>query len=583
LSVCPFFFTGEFQAYWRWVFGVTKEQRHDYGTLPNKATFDVKWREKRMKAAMDPSNPFNPFSDDDHYVWCALENIMFEFNTRGCLEPSSICVEDFETGIIEEGAFKGIPFVRLKENYSGQKGKALSLRNHVQDAANTKKKTFACPYSSDRLSCYQTTLKLIEWTPPEANGRPRRIFRKKASKAELEEWEQAGKKYRLSSKPSRVIGKCQINKLLKKVAVWCNYDNPNRCTAHGKRAAGISTCANAGVGPAILKMTGGHASIDMVAAYHAPTQEGFDHAIKAKHGSPSKIREDFGEHGDLIGSDDDDSTMDALKDIEPYSFHPVEDSKPHARSIPAYASAPGNLLVNNTRPFEQEDSKPAALYASMPVASVSVLTDSTNVAYAVKKKKKKKKKRRQEEPAPPSYFHQEQVAPPPAPPAPPAPPLYYHQEQVAPPPAPRSYYHQEQAVAPPAPRSYYHQEQAAPPPAPRRFQHRQLSRSFDSEYDDYEEQRHYYEDDPYQQDPPEHYYTAPRQRPPPRTRYQAPTRPRPRPRPEGTISYHYQEELFQQDRPRRVSHGGEIFRRPPQGYQREPSPPRYHGRRVSYD
>ena len=154
------------------------------------------------------------------------------------VQPSSICVEDFETGIIEEGSFKGIPFVRLEENCSGQKEKSLSLRNHVQDAANTKKKTFACPYSSDRLSCYQTTLKLLEWTPPNIGGGPSRIFRKKASKAELEEWEEAGMKWRLSSKPSRVIGKCQINKLLKKVAVWCKYDNPDRCTAHGKRSAG---------------------------------------------------------------------------------------------------------------------------------------------------------------------------------------------------------------------------------------------------------------------------------------------------------------------------------------------------------
>jgi hypothetical protein len=63
----------------------------------------------RTEAADDPKNPFSPFSNDDHFVWCVLENIMYKFNTRGCLEPSFIYVEDFVVGTIEEGAFKNIP------------------------------------------------------------------------------------------------------------------------------------------------------------------------------------------------------------------------------------------------------------------------------------------------------------------------------------------------------------------------------------------------------------------------------------------------------------------------------------------
>ena len=136
----------------------------------------------------------------------------------------------------------------------------------------------------------------------------------------------------------------------------------------------MSACANTGVGPAVLKMCGGHASLNMVASYHQPDVDGLDLAIKAKHGSPSKIREDFGEHGDPMESDDDGSVIDALKDIEPYAFHP-EDSKLPAtsRSIPTHASAAGNLLVDNSGPSSPEDSIPAALYASLPVAAAPPL------------------------------------------------------------------------------------------------------------------------------------------------------------------------------------------------------------------
>jgi hypothetical protein len=35
---------------------------------------------------------------------------------------------------------------------------------------------------------------------------------------------------------------------------------------------------------------GGHASLNMVATYHKPNQDARDDVIKAKHGSPSKIR-----------------------------------------------------------------------------------------------------------------------------------------------------------------------------------------------------------------------------------------------------------------------------------------------------
>ena len=83
-------------AFWKKTFAFVKEHRHNYGSLPNKSVFDKKFFEKQDAAAADPNNPYNPHKNVKHYVWTALENIIYEFNTRGCREPTSIKLEDLE-------------------------------------------------------------------------------------------------------------------------------------------------------------------------------------------------------------------------------------------------------------------------------------------------------------------------------------------------------------------------------------------------------------------------------------------------------------------------------------------------------
>ena len=95
-SILVFFVTsGEMQAYWKQVFNMTRANRITYGTLPNKSDFDATWVEKRIAAAEDPTNEFNPYSNIEHYIWCAMENIMFHWCTRGANEPSSLLVGGF--------------------------------------------------------------------------------------------------------------------------------------------------------------------------------------------------------------------------------------------------------------------------------------------------------------------------------------------------------------------------------------------------------------------------------------------------------------------------------------------------------
>ena len=105
-------------------------------------------------------------------------------------------------------------------------------------------------------------------------------------KEELKEWKKQGKPWRLSSKRSRVIGHNNVNRILKRIAVWCKYDNPERNTAHGKRRHGLSDCANAGVAAGAMLQLGGHAHLSTSARYQTTDHNGADNVIKAKHGSP---------------------------------------------------------------------------------------------------------------------------------------------------------------------------------------------------------------------------------------------------------------------------------------------------------
>ena len=115
---------------------------------------------------MDPQNLFCPFSNTFHMVMATMENTICEFNTRGVNKPTSIIIDDIETGEIPEGAYKGFPFIRVLPNYKGQKGNALSLKNYQQDAENTKKKTYPCPFNKCPLSSYQTLMQLMMMLPP---------------------------------------------------------------------------------------------------------------------------------------------------------------------------------------------------------------------------------------------------------------------------------------------------------------------------------------------------------------------------------------------------------------------------------
>ena len=51
-------------------------------------------------------------------------------------------------------------------------------------------------------------------------------------------------KYKAGPGKNEVFGRNYFNKILKDLAVTCGYDNPMRCTAHGKQRGGNSAIVN---------------------------------------------------------------------------------------------------------------------------------------------------------------------------------------------------------------------------------------------------------------------------------------------------------------------------------------------------
>jgi len=67
---------------------------------------------------------------------------------------------------------------------------------------------------------------------------------------------------------------------MKKLAEICGYDNPFRCTAHGKQKCGTTALVNTeGIGPKTTISLTRHASYSTVARYEKPTQKAQDLCI----------------------------------------------------------------------------------------------------------------------------------------------------------------------------------------------------------------------------------------------------------------------------------------------------------------
>ena len=118
------------------MFKTIVQYRPDYGKRPNKATFDPDGPSKRLAILKNPSNGINVLDSNGNVIDYELHltiianQIQSIWMLRGQKEPSLLQPEDFLWYIIPEGAFAGLPAVKLIAGHQGQKKSKFDLQNH---------------------------------------------------------------------------------------------------------------------------------------------------------------------------------------------------------------------------------------------------------------------------------------------------------------------------------------------------------------------------------------------------------------------------------------------------------------------
>jgi len=144
---------GEFPAYWKDLWASVVKYRPSFGTRPHRACFDKDGDIKRLIVLEDPSNQYYIFDINGkvsitvkfhcdgipnftpfHLLQWIVADILQSYNMlRGGKEPSLLTRHDFEFGKMQDGEFKGRPYVRLKSSHQGQKKKgALTISNNTR-------------------------------------------------------------------------------------------------------------------------------------------------------------------------------------------------------------------------------------------------------------------------------------------------------------------------------------------------------------------------------------------------------------------------------------------------------------------
>ena len=168
----------------------------------------------------------------------------------------------------------GTPYLTLKNDHAGQKGKSLTLSNHTKKENHQGRHHSHIYKDADRFGLYN-----LMWLydkhllPPDQvlQDGDDTLFRYQANKQQIKKWKvKYGKRCTWLASPlkSRVIGANQFNALAVRLAKMCDYDNPTTNRGHGNRKSGISLLCNNGVGVSTIKNIAGHANIETTSHYH---------------------------------------------------------------------------------------------------------------------------------------------------------------------------------------------------------------------------------------------------------------------------------------------------------------------------
>jgi hypothetical protein len=141
-----------------------------------------------------------------------------------------------------EGDFKGLEYVELKATQD-LKGNKLSLKN-ISSALEKEQNFLKIPNDPNNPFCLYNLLhrQVFDFLPEVITQD--RILRREAPKKLLKKWVISGEKYRADPGANGVWGQNYPNTVAVKLAKLCGYDNPTKCTAHGRRKCSASALAN---------------------------------------------------------------------------------------------------------------------------------------------------------------------------------------------------------------------------------------------------------------------------------------------------------------------------------------------------
>ena len=192
-AVLPIFsiqYSGGLSAYWKDVFADTSKLIPNFGTTPNAATHDSKYREKREACHADPNHPFKLMDaagnviNYEYFTWVIAEIIKTHFMSRSSKEPSEMVIDDFIFFTQTEGEFVDCPAFILKSNHNGQKNQDITLSNHThRDREDDRQYVPLYKLDDDPMSEYNLVHKFFHQVlpPKDRIDGPARIFRYQAS------------------------------------------------------------------------------------------------------------------------------------------------------------------------------------------------------------------------------------------------------------------------------------------------------------------------------------------------------------------------------------------------------------------
>ena len=209
-----------------------------------------------------------------YFYFISISNEDFSF------QPASIDCSNWELFTKQNGKYKGRECVRLMLDVNVSKNEKLTLKNPYSNDSPEDHEIPSDP--SDPLD-FVKIYKHYRYTlgPVKPFGR---FFRRRAGRKTIDKRRKKNDFTEIDlTSPNGHLGANQFTTYTKRMAVRCNFENPDRCTAHGKRKEGVSAMVNAkeAVDDEVHRKSSRHKSISSNLRYRVANDTAMDKKFDA--------------------------------------------------------------------------------------------------------------------------------------------------------------------------------------------------------------------------------------------------------------------------------------------------------------